>query len=365
MQLRPAALSFALSLPLIGCSGDSSSAPSDVPTSTATDAGSTPDTAAVDVPAVDVPAVDVLAGGTGCVVVARTCAQLGATFPTGNANVSVTCDEAAGTFTITSTGVPNYTSNQTTPNAIGAQGWVAVLPLVPGCAAAPTSVIASRGEVGFMVNGVPFYGPQDAEGRDALVFEGSSFDDCVGHADMRCSYHYHTEPRCVFGVGDPAANHPQADGHPPVIGYALDGFAIHSSYAAAATHGPLDGCNGHADAARGYHYHATATSSYLIGCYAGRAIGRVTRSMALCSMGTPDAGVAPDAGATMGPRACTSSSECAGACPAGSIGCTCATTPMGMRCVPTCNSNTDCPTGPMGALTCNVAMHQCVPAMGM
>ena len=72
----------------------------------------------------------------------------------------------------------------------------------------------------------------------------------------------------LFGVGDTAANHLLSDGHPPVIGYALEGFAIHSSYAAAG-HGALDSCNGHADAPRGYHCHATATSPYLIGCYAG------------------------------------------------------------------------------------------------
>ena len=358
MSLRLVALSLALALPLIGCNGDATNAPTDVPTGSA-DAATTSDTAA------DAPAADAPAAGTGCVVVARTCAQLLATFPAGNSNVSVTCNDAAGTFTITSTGVPNYTSNQTTPNAIASQGWVAVLPLVPGCAAAPMSVIASRGEIGFMVNGVPFYGPQDAEGRDALVFEGRSFDDCVGHADMRCSYHYHTEPRCVFGVGDTAANHLLTDGHPPIIGYALDGFAIHSSYAADAAHGALDGCNGHADAARGYHYHATATSPYLIGCYAGRAIGRVTRSMTLCAQTTADAGApAADAGAAMGPRACSSMSECAGACPTGSVGCTCATTPMGMRCVPSCNTTADCPTTGMNALTCNVGMHLCVPAMG-
>lgn len=74
-----------------------------------------------------------------------------------------------------------------------------------------------------------------------------------------------------------------------------------------------------------------------------------------------DAGVAPvDAGTMMGPRACTTPADCNGACPPGSRGCTCATTPMGQRCVPTCTVTADCPAGPAGvAFTCR--MGTCVP----
>jgi hypothetical protein len=50
----------------------------------------------------------------------------------------------------------------------------------------------------------------------------------------------------------------------------------------------------------------------------------------------------------MGPKACTQVSDCTNACPPGSYGCTCATTPMGMRCVPTCLTNANCGTSPMG-----------------
>src|SRR5262249_37354783 len=152
----------------------------------------------------------------------------------------------AGTFTIKSSGVPSYTSNQTTPNQIKDEMWVVVLPLKPPCASKTTNVIDSRGPIGFMINGVPFYGPQDAMGNDAVINEGASFDACVGHADPSCSYHYHEEPVCVFGKGITASSRMLADGHPPVIGYGLDGFALYASPA----DGPLDSCNGHADSVR-------------------------------------------------------------------------------------------------------------------
>lgn len=309
------------------------------------------------------PASDARPGDSGsstiCTALARTCAQVVASFASNSMNVAVACDAAAGTFTITSTGVPSYDSNQTTPNSIVDQSWVVTLPLTPACAATTTDVLASRGPVGFMINGVPFYGPEDAMGNDAVVNEGPSFDDCDGHADMSCSYHYHEEPICVFGLGDTAQLHAEPDGHPPVIGYALDGFAIYASYE---TSQPLDGCNGHADATRGYHYHATATSPYLIGCYAGTATGRVVHAMNLCVNGVPtaDGGVATtgDAG-VMGPPSCTTSADCTTACPPGSMGCTCAPSPMGaMACVPTCTTAADCPAG---APVCDTAMHICHP----
>jgi hypothetical protein len=165
-----------------------------------------------------------------------------------------------------STGLPSYTSNQTTPNEVVAQAWTVTLPRAPTCAAATLDVIDSRGPIGFMVNGVPFFGPQNANGEDAPVVEADTLDDCDGHASPMCQYHYHSDPVCVFGEGVSLDSHALPDGHPGVIGYALDGFALHAPYAGAE---PLDGCNGHTDEARGYHYHATAAFPYFLGCFAG------------------------------------------------------------------------------------------------
>lgn len=52
----------------------------------------------------------------------------------------------------------------------------------------------------------------------------------------------------------------------------------------------------------------------------------------------------PNDGGMMGPKSCQSNNDCPlAACPQGSKGCTCSTTPMGMLCVPTCTVAADCP----------------------
>lgn len=79
---------------------------------------------------------------------------------------------------------------------------------------------------------------------------------------------------------------------------------------------------------------------------------------------TGDGGTMPPPtsdGGAMTPRVCATAADCAGACPMATMGCTCAATPMGMACIPSCARDADCPMGPMGQLTCNVAMRVCVP----
>jgi len=63
----------------------------------------------------------------------------------------------------------------------------------------------------------------------------------------------------------------QADGHAPMIGYAIDGFGI---YALLDKNGKepigLDECGGHVDDIRGYHYHAGAPGgNQIIKCLHG------------------------------------------------------------------------------------------------
>lgn len=82
--------------------------------------------------------------------------------------------------------------------------------------------------------------------------------------------------------------------------------------------------------------------------------------------GTPpptDAGGMMGDGGMPGPRSCTTTPDCEGACPTGSMGCTCAPGPGGsssMICVATCNTNTDCPMG-MQTLECDMVGHICRP----
>ncbi len=67
-------------------------------------------------------------------------------------------------------------------------------------------------------------------------------------------------------------------------------------------------------------------------------------------------------GGMMTARSCNATSDCAGACPMATMGCACATTPMGMMCVPSCMRDADCPMNPMTTLACDTAMRICVPA---
>ena len=64
---------------------------------------------------------------------------------------------------------------------------------------------------------------------------------------------------------------PQADGHAPLLGYAMDGYGL---YAMTDDEGiepaDLDECRGHSDDDRGYHYHvAGAGENLFIGCFHG------------------------------------------------------------------------------------------------
>ncbi|MCB9779274.1 MAG: YHYH protein [Alphaproteobacteria bacterium] len=206
----------------------------------------------------------------GCQDRTRTCAEIRAAFADGAGDFELDCDEDAGLFTVYSSGVPLYDSNQTTPNGIADQGWQVTWSLTATCADGVEDVTSSRGEIGMTVNGIPFYGPEDGQGRDAIVYEGPTLDDCNGHSDNRCSYHHHNEPVCVFGTSTDIMDRAGDDGHPPVVAFAADGFPVHGVDPDDPDGAELDDCNGHQDADRGYHYHMTDDYPYTIGCLAGQ-----------------------------------------------------------------------------------------------
>jgi hypothetical protein len=117
--------------------------------------------------------------------------------------------------------------------------------------------------------------------------------------------------------------------------------------------GDLDACNGRTGVVpidgvevTSYHYVLTNTYPYIPRCFHA----------------APDASFAAGTGGggTTGPTSCTSTADCADACPAGSAGCTCASTPAGQRCVPTCSTDADCPVLPGQAFTCRAGT--CVPS---
>ena len=102
------------------------------------------------------------------------------------------------------------------------------------------------GNIGMWSNGVVIYNPKDGQywngtaftmgatttgfNRNALVYEGVSFDNCLGHPGPSGAYHNHVNPKCLY-------NSSATTVHSPIIGYALDGFPVYGAFAYTNTNG--------------------------------------------------------------------------------------------------------------------------------
>jgi hypothetical protein len=94
------------------------------------------------------------------------------------------------------------------------------------------------GHIGTWINGVSIFNPYDGQSynneniwnRDALFYEGISFDDCLGHPNGQGEYHTHVNPTCLYDDNISTV-------HSPIIGYAFDGFPIYGAYAYTNTNG--------------------------------------------------------------------------------------------------------------------------------
>ena len=87
------------------------------------------------------------------------------------------------------------------------------------------------GHIGVWRNGVSIFNAKDGMSynnqgiwnRDALVFEGISFDVCLGHPAPNGEYHHHVSPNCLY-------DHLDDEAHGDLIGYAFDGFPIYGAH---------------------------------------------------------------------------------------------------------------------------------------
>lgn len=120
-----------------------------------------------------------------------------------------------------------------------------------------------QSDIGVSLNGVALGAPAPVS---AILgaYTIAAFDDCGGHINPVAGYHYHGATGCTEVVI-------QDDGHASLMGYVLDGYAIHGMLNSDGTEPTdLDECRGHTDDARGYHYHAASAGENLfIGCYSG------------------------------------------------------------------------------------------------
>lgn len=153
------------------------------------------------------------------------------------------------------------------PNAIEPQSVRWSLPRVP-IAAATANCLAPGGPIGVFLDGSYLFNALDAAGRDGVAHEVQ--DACGGHPARRGDYHHHMADLCL-DLGD-------AHGTSPIVGYALDGFAITGPYrdGRVMRNADLDACHGRIDEIewdgemrRMYHYVANFEYPYTLGCYRG------------------------------------------------------------------------------------------------
>ncbi|CAI5520247.1 unnamed protein product [Closterium sp. Naga37s-1] len=250
----------------------------------------------------------------------------GSTCGNSSSSRSAKLTSSNGKRVMASNGCPGYEWRvQGTVNTPVQQTLSLSVPLAPTLAssAIPVSVGGCKmGPIGFALNGVPFYSwplldfsvsvcapithatspyptlpvllscpparsACDAQGRDALKYEGPSFDTCGGHPSPFGQYHYHVAP----GVANPSAISTSRTTdfqlcsasfwqdtpgeHSPLVGFLADGIPLYGPRGAGGElPSGVDECGGHVgDGSAGepafYHYHASSTAPYTVACLKG------------------------------------------------------------------------------------------------
>ena len=94
-----------------------------------------------------------------------------------------------------------------------------------------TPINTGLGHIGVWTNGVSIYNPKDGMSynnqnvwnQNAIVVEGPSFDNCLGHPAPNGEYHHHLNPTCLY-------NDSLTTKHAPILGYAFDGFPVYGAF---------------------------------------------------------------------------------------------------------------------------------------
>lgn len=101
-----------------------------------------------------------------------------------------------------------------------------------------TATSIGLGHIGVWTNGVSIFNVSDAMSynnqgiwnRNAYYWEGSGFDNCLGHPQQQGEYHHHVSPSCLYNINNNTV-------HSPIIGYSFDGFPVYGAYAYTNTNG--------------------------------------------------------------------------------------------------------------------------------
>ncbi|MEP7233792.1 MAG: YHYH protein [Ignavibacteriota bacterium] len=94
-----------------------------------------------------------------------------------------------------------------------------------------TAQATQLGHIGVWTNGVSIFNAKDAMSyqnkgkwnQNAILVEGASFDNCLGHPAPNGEYHHHLNPRCLYDDKDSLH-------HSPIIGFAFDGFPVYGAF---------------------------------------------------------------------------------------------------------------------------------------
>lgn len=139
---------------------------------------------------------------------------------------------SSGNVYVTATCIPDYSIGPwaANPNTPANQNFIFKITRNP-VQNTGNPVATPLGHTGVWSNGVSIFNAKDGMSynnqgiwnRDALVFEGISFDNCLGHPAPNGEYHHHVNPRCLYDDTDDSK-------HAPIIGYAFDGFPIYGAY---------------------------------------------------------------------------------------------------------------------------------------
>ncbi len=154
---------------------------------------------------------------------------------TGYGNYPTNAQQVAYTATdvyLTVTGIPDYDigpwpGNPNTPVNTDFTFKITRNPVENTGTDTPTPL----GHIGVWKNGVTLFNAKDAASynnqniwhQNAIVVEGPSFDDCLGHPAPGGEYHLHLNPTCLYDDTDGTQ-------HAPLLGYAFDGFPIYGGY---------------------------------------------------------------------------------------------------------------------------------------
>jgi len=119
---------------------------------------------------------------------------------------------------VVTNGIPSHvyhdfsgTNRRQNPNEACRTPTYMVLPLNPENGGFTES---SLGPVGIASSGAFFYNHKDGQNQVAAISEERSFDNCNGHADPMCRYHYHKAPVCMSSSCS-------------LVGYLRDGFPVY------------------------------------------------------------------------------------------------------------------------------------------